>query len=73
MKNLKSIFKFEDSRKVSFGVYLFIIAGFLLCIDKITANDWLTCMFLSSTLVGGGTVIDTYLKGKNDTSPSNNR
>lgn len=66
MKGIKAIFDFSDSRKVSFGVYLFLLSGTFLCMGKITANDWLTCMFLSSTLIGGGTVLDTYLKGKND-------
>jgi len=68
MKSMMTIIKFEGSRKVSFAVYLFVCAGAFLCFGKITATDWLTCMFLSSGLIGGGTVLDSYLKGKNDPS-----
>lgn len=64
MRKFLSILLFENSRKVGFGVWLFAISTALCVFDKINSSDWLTCMFLCSSLVGVGTVADTYLKGK---------
>ncbi len=69
MKRLLALFLLQDGRKVGFGLWVFVASGGFLMGGKITATDWLTCVFLSSGLIGGGTVLDTYLKGKNDPPP----
>jgi len=68
MKRLLALFLLHDGRKVGFGLWVFCVSGGFLMAGKITATDWLTCVFLSSGLIGGGTVLDSYLKGKNDPS-----
>lgn len=69
MRRLLSLFLLHDGRKVGFGLWVFVASGGFLLGGKITATDWLTCVFLSSGLIGGGTVLDSYLKGKNDPPP----
>jgi hypothetical protein len=69
MRRLLSLFLLQDGRKVGFGLWVFVASGGFLLGGKITATDWLTCVFLSSGLIGGGTVLDSYLKGKNDPPP----
>ena len=69
MRKLVAIILFEESRKVGFGVHVYCISTALLIAKLISPNEWLTCIFLASTLIGGGTVIDTYLKGKNGSTP----
>ena len=63
------IMLFEESRKVSFGVWLYATATWLLCAHLIDAQAWMLCMGASSALVGGGTVADKYL-AKKDTPPA---
>ena len=53
-----------DSRKVGFGWWLFITATWLLYDAKITAAEWQGCVMLSTALIGGGTIGDTWLKSK---------
>lgn len=65
MKRLATLFLLQDGRKVGFGLWVFIVSSGFLLGEKITATEWLTCVFLSSGLVGGGTVLDTYLKRPN--------
>ena len=55
---------FSNSRKVGFGLWLFITATVLLCNKFVGANEWMICAALSATLVGGGTVLDGYLNIK---------
>ncbi len=64
MRKFLGILSFENSRKVGFGLWLFAISTVLCIFDKINSTDWLTCMFLCSALIGGGTIADTYIKGK---------
>lgn len=64
MPKLIRIVFFEDSRKVGFGVILFGISTWLLMQKLIDANNWMICMALSATLIGGGTVADNWLKVK---------
>ncbi len=64
MKRLLTILSFGDSRKVGFGLWLFSVSTGLCIFDKINSTDWLTTVFLCSALIGGGTIADTYLKGK---------
>lgn len=47
-----------------------MISGVFLVLDKITATDWLTCVFLSSGLIGGGTISDKWLEIKNKGTPN---
>lgn len=56
---------FNDSRKVGVGLWLFITSHALLVFKYITSGDWLAAVMASVALVGGGTVMDTWLKGKN--------
>lgn len=65
------ILGFEDSRKVGFGVWLIILATALLAHKLIDSSDWMLCMAVSSTLIGGGTVADAWLKIKGNQSVDN--
>lgn len=65
MRRLLSLFLLQDGRKVGFGLWVFFASGGFLMGGKITATDWLTCVFLSSALIGGGTVADKFLVSKN--------
>jgi hypothetical protein len=60
------LLSFRDSRKVGFGLWLFIIATFLLWYTKILSADWSTCAILSASLIGGGTLGDAFLKKKEE-------
>lgn len=65
MRRLLALFLLQDGRKVGFGLWVFCAAGGFLLGGRITASDWLMCVFLSSGLIGGGTVLESYIKGKN--------
>ena len=65
MKRLRAILAFEDSRKVAFGLYLFIFSSAFLAFGKLTGGEWLTTVSFSSVLIGGGTVADAWMKIKN--------
>jgi hypothetical protein len=64
MKQFADALLFRSGRKVAFGLHVFGVSTLLLAFDKIGPTDWLTCVFLSSALIGGGTIAETYLKGK---------
>lgn len=64
---LKNIFD-ADSRKVLFGWWVFIISNWFLVIGKIDVNTWQTCALLAWSMVGGGTIADKWLEGKNGKS-----
>ena len=70
LTSLSKIFIFDGSRKVSLGLYLFIVSTLLLIGKFITPGDWLTCVFLSSGLIGGGTLGDRWLEIKNKETPT---
>lgn len=55
---------------MGFGLHVFIVSGVFLTVGKITAGDWLTCVFLSSGLIGGGTISDKWLEIKNKETPT---
>jgi hypothetical protein len=61
---LLNLLIFKGSRKVSFGLYLFLTANIGLWLKVIQSNDWMTCMLLSSALIGGGTVADKFLENR---------
>lgn len=70
MRRLLSIFLLGASRKVGFGLWIFCAASGFLIGGKITAGDWIGCVSMSSILIGGGTVADAYIKGKNVPPPA---
>lgn len=54
-----------DSRKVGFGWWVFIVATTLLAkAHLITADQWMECVMLSTALIGGGTLLDSYIGKK---------
>lgn len=63
MKFLK-LLAFQESRKVAFGLWIFISANVFLLEKLIISGDWVTCMILAASLVGGGTVADKWLNAK---------
>jgi hypothetical protein len=68
--NLFQLLIFKGSRKVSFGVWLFIVANAYLWFKVIQSSDWMACVALASALVGGGTLGDKYFASKKqDESP----
>ncbi len=70
MKRLLSLFLLEDGRKVGFGLWLSLVSSVFLWMKLITSGEWMGCMYLSSALIGGGTLLDTYLKVKNAPPPA---
>lgn len=61
MPRLLRMMAFEESRKVSFGWYLFLTATGLLMFGLISADQWLFCVTGSGALVGGGTLADKWI------------
>ena len=57
---------FNGSRKVGFSLWLFATATALLVISLITSEQWMICVAATSTLIGGGTLADTWLSKKVD-------
>jgi hypothetical protein len=54
-----------DSRKVGLGWWIFIVATWLLAkAHVISADQWMECVMLSTALVGGGTIMDSFLNKK---------
>lgn len=70
MKRLLSLFLLEGGRKVGFGLWLALVSSVFLWAKLITSGEWMGCMSLSSALIGGGTLLDTYLKVKNAPPPA---
>lgn len=54
MRRLLSLFLLQDGRKVGLGLWILLLSCIFLATDKIAASDWITCLFLSTALVGGG-------------------
>lgn len=69
MKKIWMLLSFGDSRKVAMGLWIFVVAIGLLVGGKINSTDWLTCMFLSTALVGGGTISDKFMEVKRGPDP----
>jgi hypothetical protein len=70
MRRLFDLFLLKDGRKVGLGLWILVLSSLFLGTGKISAGDWVGCLSMSSILVGGGTVADTYLKGKNAPPPA---
>ncbi len=54
----------SNSRKVAFGVILYITATILLLRKLIPADDWMFCVGAATALIGGGTLADKWLGKK---------
>ena len=65
MKRLLAILLFENSRKVSFGIYLFLASNIFLGLGRINGAEWFMAVSLCAALIGGGTIADSYLREKN--------
>jgi hypothetical protein len=65
---LLKLLAFYQSRKVAFGLWLFIVSNVYLWFKVIQSNDWMTCIALSTALIGGGTVADRFLEAKKPSS-----
>lgn len=52
------IITLTESRKVGFGVWLFVMANIFLDKAKIPAEIWVKCVFVSGALIGFGTILD---------------
>ena len=50
-----------ESRKVGFGIWLFIVANIFLDKGKIDAATWLKCAFVSGALIGFGPTLDKLI------------
>lgn len=62
--NLIHLLLWKGSRKVAFGIYLFVVANIYLYIKLISSDQWFTCVCLTTALIGGGTVADKFLENK---------
>lgn len=62
--NLLHLLLWKGSRKVSFALYLFLVANTYLLKALITSEQWFTCVCLCTALIGGGTVVDKFLEAK---------
>jgi hypothetical protein len=67
--NILKLLAFMGSRKVSFGIWLFIVANAYLIKHLISSQEWFTCVCLTSALIGGGTVADKFLESKKSDVP----
>lgn len=67
--NILKLLAFNQSRKVAFGLWLFIVSNIYLWFKIIQSGDWMTCIALSSALVGGGTVADKFLEARKLETP----
>jgi hypothetical protein len=62
--NLLQLLWFRGSRKVGFGLWLFLVGNIYLVMKLINSEQWFTVVCLSSALVGGGTAFDRWLENK---------
>ena len=70
MRRLLALFLLHDGRKVGLGLWILLLSCVFLATDKISSSDWITCLFLSTALVGGGTVADKFIRGRDAPSSS---
>lgn len=69
-KNVLLALWHANSRKVAFALLLFCTATGLLVPKLIAASDWMWCVGACTTLIGGGTIADTFLKKGKDVPPT---
>ena len=67
--NLFQYFYRPGSRKVAFGIVLFAVANLYFFRRMLTVDDLMTCIFLSTALIGGGTIADSFMKAKTKQPP----
>jgi len=65
---LFKILLFNDSRKVGIGLWFFITSHLFFLFKMIDTQTWMACEVMALGLIGGGTVMDTYMKNKKDTT-----
>lgn len=70
--NLLNLLLFRGSRKVSFGIWLFLTANAYLYTKLISSDQWFTCICLTTALIGGGTVADKFIEAKKGNTNANN-
>ncbi len=63
-KNFLLSLWYSNSRKVAFGLLLFLVATCLVIAKVIGAPDWMLCVGACTTLIGGGTLADSYFGKK---------
>lgn len=62
--NIFHYFYRPGSRKVAFGIVLFVLSNVYFFRRMLTVDDLMTCIFLSTALIGGGTIADAFMKAK---------
>lgn len=67
--NILQYFWHPGSRKVAFGLLLFVMSCVWFWQRLIAVDDLMTCVFLSTALIGGGTVVDSFLAAKKKNMP----
>lgn len=67
--NILQYFWKPGSRKVALGIVLFLVANAYFVKRWFSVEDLMTCIFLSTALVGGGTIADSFFASKNRAVP----
>lgn len=62
--NLLQLLLWKGSRKVSFAIYLFLVANAFLVYKLVSSDQWFTCIALCTALVGGGTLGDKLIEAR---------
>lgn len=52
----------RQSRKVAFGIWLFLVSTALLKLALIDSGQWIKCVYLCTLLIGFGTIADSVLE-----------
>lgn len=72
LPGLANILLFNDSRKVGISVWFYISSEIFFYMQMIDAQSWMACKAMALTLVGGGTIVDNYMKKKRDSGETPN-
>jgi len=70
LRRVACLLLFHDSRKVAFGLWVFITATVLISFRRLDGVQWIECVGLASLLIGGGTLTDAWLRKKPDAAPA---
>ena len=62
LPNLFDLLLFNGSRKVGYGLWLFVVTNFYFFWGLIKVETWQGMVLLSSALIGGGTIADKALE-----------
>lgn len=72
MPGLFKILLFDDSRKVGWGVWFHISSEAWFYLHLIDVQTWMACKAIVATMIGGGTLADSWLgkaKQPTETAP----